>query len=290
MLNVKNSKPPYKLIIPILASLLWLPYIFTSFNPIDIEAYFQEGGLFPWIIILFCLGWLIINRGRLVSTMSKYKSFLADSTHISAGTLLCLTSLLIVTFAKMNTATDKIFPAFLFIAGVFSMFGTYLPTILSFIYGVGIFLPVVFNSLVGIPYSANSTLIFTSILRTFGYPITAEGAIINITTASGGVISTYIDAICAGSSSLAVFICLFLLVTLDLNVKLSKKTAFFLFLGCIGTYIQAILRLITMSLVGFYYGEEAFWTAHTYAGYIIFSIYFSFFCYFYIQRTKTQTR
>ena len=276
-----------QLMIALVASLIWLPYLSAApFNPFEMNSYYQEGGLFPWIILFLSLTWLASKRSRFISSMGESGYHPKNTYNLFPGIISCLLSMTLALTIGGPSLPRRIFPASLFIAGIFSILGTELPLILSVVYGIGVFLPYLIKTYAEIPYSIISVQIFTSILNLFGYPISSEGAKIYISTISGETMRTYIDSICAGSSSLTVFLTLFLLITLDLGLKPNRKVAAFFIAGCIGTYAQAILRLITISLIGFYFGEKAFWRAHSYAGYIIFTLFFGVFIYYYLRWAK----
>lgn len=283
-----KQRAAIKLIIVLVVALIWLPYVFAEpFNFFEMGMYYQEGGLFPWIILFFSLIWLFSKRSQLISSFEE-TGYIPDISHLFPGVPSCLLSISLALVVGGPGLPRRIFPASLFIAGIFSVFGTELPLILSAVYGVGVFLPILIKTFIEIPFSLTSVKIFSSILRLFGYPIRSEGVRIYISSISGETIVTHIDSICAGSSSLTVFMALFILVTLDTGIKPSRELSAFFLAGCLGTYAQAILRLIIISLVGFYFGEKALWKAHIYTGYIIFILFFAGFIYLYMRWVKAH--
>lgn len=278
-----------KLLIALVATFIWLPYLFTApFNLFDKRIVYQEGGLFPWIILFFCGVWLFSRRDQLLSSIGGAGYLSKNTSHRFQGIIACLLSLVLAPAVGGPSLPRRLFPVLLFVGGIFTMFGATLPMILSAIYGVGIFLPILIKTFLEIPYSVMSVRIFTSILRVLGYPVRSDGPRLYISTTSGETIRTYVDSICAGSSSLTVFMVLFVLVTLDLGLNPSWGVVAFFLAGCLGTYAQAILRLITISLIGFHFGEDALWQTHVYLGYLLFVIYFSAFIYLYLRWAKRR--
>lgn len=130
--------------------------------------------------------------------------------------------------------------------------------------------PLLISRYVGTQYSLATVLIVVSILTAFGYPITSQGQLIHIHSPTNGIdIFAFIDAACSRSVSLGVFIAIFALMIIDIMLPVKEAASLFIF-GVIGTSAQNILRLLVLILAGYYYGSEALWTAHTYAGYVIF--------------------
>jgi exosortase/archaeosortase family protein len=272
------------------STIVWLPYILQApFNLFQTSAYYQEGGLFPWIILFSILVWLFIKRRQLLSKLDATEYIPEKTSLLLLGVLVCLSAVMITPLVD-SSLPRRLFPASLFSAGVFLIFGAVTPLILSFVYGVGVFLPSLVKEFVEVPYSSASAQIVASLLKFIGYPVRSEGIELSFSTISGRPLQLYVDSICAGASSLTVFAALFVLVTLDLGLKPNWGVAGFFAAGSIGTYLQAVLRLITIVLTGFYLGEEAMWQTHVYAGYIIFLLYFTLFTILYLRWTKKQTK
>lgn len=270
------------------STILWLPYILQApFNLFQASTLYQEGGLFPWIILLSILVWLFTKRRLLLSKLGETEYIPEKTPHLLLGVIACLYAVAITPLVG-SSLPRRLFPASLFSAGVFLIFGAVRPLILSFVYGVGVFLPTLIKEFAEVPYSSASAQIVTSLLRVLGYPVMSEGITVSMSTISGQPLQFYVDSICAGASSLTVFAALFVLITLDLGLKPNWRVAGFFAAGIIGTYLQAVLRLITITLTGFYLGEETLWQTHVYAGYIIFILYFTLFTILYLRWAKNQ--
>jgi len=70
---------------------------------------------------------------------------------------------------------------------------------------------------------------------------------------------------------------------LDTPLRPRKAGYMFLF-GVAGTWLQSIIRLIFVVLVGYYLGEQALWTAHSWTIYILFPLWYLFFAYVYFRQ------
>jgi len=251
----------------------------------------QDELLYSWVTLSACLLWMILKWIDVAQNITSHKRITAGTAYIALGLALCSTSLAAqLTFKTQDFFTAAI-PASIFISGVFAALGSLTPLAISCAYMVGIALPTIIGAFADKPLSEFSASATTLTLKALGIQASAYGAHIKIPTATGGTINAYIDHVCAGSTSLSVFICLFILITIDLQPKPIWKIAAFLAAGSLGTIAQATLRLIIMGVVGANYGLEAFLTAHKYLGYILFPIYFIAFTYIYMrsaQKTKTS--
>jgi len=250
-------------------------------------ARIQDELLYSWVILLACLLWFILKWRNIVQALMSHK-VTAISTHMILGLTLCVTSLVIqLTFKAQDFFTAAI-PASLFISGAFAALGSLTPLAISCAYIAGVALPAIIGAFADKPLSEFSTSITTLALRALGIQVSAHGAYIKIPVATGGAINAYIDHVCAGSTSISVFICLFILITIDLQPKLKWEVVAFLVAGTLGTFAQAILRLVVMGVIGASYGLEKFLIAHKYLGYVVFSLYFILFIYAYVKLTRRR--
>ncbi|MCZ7381922.1 MAG: exosortase/archaeosortase family protein [Candidatus Methanoperedens sp.] len=116
-------------------------------------------------------------------------------------------------------------------------------------------------------------------------PIGNQGQTIHFLDVSGNTQNYFIDAGCSGSASLAIFLSLFCLMMLDAPLPW-KKAGYMLIFGLVGTTLQNILRLAVLVFAGYWHGSETVWTAHTYAGYILFPAWYALFAYVYLKQRK----
>jgi len=243
----------------------------------------QDELLYSWVTLSTCLLLLIMKWRNTVQAIMNRDKIIASPTHVTLGLLLCAVSLTVQLTSKTQDFFIAAIPASIFISGVFVALGSLTPLAISCAYMAGIALPTIIGTFADKPLSEFSASATTMVLRTLGIQASSYGAQIRISTAAGGAINAYIDHVCAGSTSLSVFICLFTLITVDLQPKPVWRIVAFLAAGSLGAIAQATLRLIIMGVIGANYGLEAFLTAHKYLGYIIFPIYFMAFTYIYMR-------
>jgi len=127
------------------------------------------------------------------------------------------------------------------------------------------------------------------LLTGLGYPFHNLGQWVHFTSSGGEPILVTITAACAGPATMAVFIALFALMTLDTPLPPKKAVGIFLF-GAVGTWLQSIIRLIILLLVGYHLGESAMWTAHFWTIYILFPLWYLLFAYIYFQQTGGKSK
>jgi len=116
-----------------------------------------------------------------------------------------------------------------------------------------------------------------------GYPWQIDGQWAHLVSSGGEHISVVITAACAGPATMGVFIALFVLMMLDIPLP-PKKAAELFWVGILGTWFQSVIRLIILMLVGYYLGEGALWTAHSWTPYVMFPLWYLAFAFFYFQQ------
>ncbi|MEM4854728.1 MAG: glycosyltransferase [Sulfolobales archaeon] len=292
LINEKKSRPegalgssrilkPLILLAAIVAQAI---YMLPSISNLTLRVTsLQDELLYSWVTLSACLLWLILKWRRIAYDVTSHKRITAGRARTTLGLALCASSLAAQLAFEPQDFFVAAIPASIFISGVFAALGSLVPLVISCAYVAGIALPAIIGEFADKPLSEFSASVTTITLRALGIQASAQGAYIKIPVATGGAINAYIDHVCAGSTSLSVFMCLFTLVTVDLWPKPGWKIAVFLAAGSLGTIAQATLRLIIMGVVGASYGMEAFLTAHKYLGYILFPIYFIAFTYIYVR-------
>ena len=262
---------------------LWSnPWALLSFD------YIQSHGAYPWFVLLLCLLWIGMKRVEIRRGMqTRRKSFF-----IAAGLIMLVVSLTASLHYSPSHSLGYEFVVFLMLLaclGIFAIFfgeACLIPSALLGIYCFALVFPLLISRYAGTQYSLATVLIVVSILTAFGYPITSQGQLIHIHLPANNInLPVFIDAACSGSASLGVFIAIFALMMIDIMLPAKKAASLFIF-GVVGTSVQNILRLVVLILAGYYYGSEALWTAHIYAGYVIFPVWYAFFAYVYLRQVR----
>jgi exosortase/archaeosortase family protein len=221
---------------------------------------------------------LYLKREKINADMQKKTKLF----HVVIGVSLAGISLL----PAFDEPSFQLFDFMLLWLGIFIIFfgkALLIPSLLLGIYGFALLFPPVVSKL-GNFYPLATTITLVLLLRPF-LPIGNQGQSIYFLDAAGGRQTYFIDAACSGSASLAIFLSIFLLMMLDEPLPW-KKAGYMLILGLIGTILQNILRLLIMVLAGYWHGSETFWTAHTYAGYILFPAWYILFAYVYFDYSR----
>ena len=277
----KGKKLVLWVIICIITSVIFFYDFWANIGTLLSLSYLQQHGVYPWFVLFLCFVWLWQKRAKISEKMSIEKIY-ARPPFIILGLTLFGLALLLPSASKCI-----VFQLLLACAGIFTiLFGVavYIPILLLGVYGFTLMFPIVITKFAEVQYSVATVWAVVSILKGFGYQILSQGQVIQFSGLSGDI-SIFIDSECSGSASMAVFIAIFALMMIDVKLPAKKAIPIFIF-GVIGTTLQNVLRLIILIVSGYYYGKDALWTAHSYAGYIIFPIWFALFAFVYLRQVE----
>lgn len=231
----------------------------------------------PWGVLALCLISLWLKRKQVRDKMSYGPSpvFIPVGLALVAGALLMPYSL-----------DYQVFRVLLVLLGVFVVFfgaGAKIPSILLGIYGFTVSFPLVIQRFAEDAYSRTAVVPLTGLLAALSYPFESYGQWFHFVSFTGESISVVITTACAGPATMGVFLAIFTLMMLDMPVPPPKAIGLFLF-GVIGTWFQSLIRLVIIILAGYYLGEDALWTAHSWTIYILFPLWYLFFAYIYFRQ------
>jgi exosortase/archaeosortase family protein len=280
-ITTKGKKLVLWLIICIITSVIFFHDFWANIGTLLSFSYLQQYGVYPWFVLFLCFVWLWQKRAEISVKMSTEKIY-ASPPFIILGLALFGLALLLPSASKFI-----VFQLLLACIGIFTiLFGAavYIPILLLGVYGFTLVFPIVITEFAEVQYSVATVWVVASILKGIGYQILSQGQVIRFSGLSGDI-SIFIDSECSGSASMAVFIAIFALMMIDIKLPAKKAIPIFIF-GVIGTTLQNILRLIILIISGYYYGKDALWTAHSYAGYIIFPIWFALFAFVYLRQVE----
>lgn len=235
------------------------------------------------ITLIMCTFFLWNKKDHIIDEINN--GYTPKIFHIFLGLILIFFSFLLP-FGLLYFQFE-LFSMLVLLIGIFMIFygnAAKYPFFLLMIYGISIYTPVLINQIYGTHYAIFTTFVVGYIISLF-YPISFMGQKINFINTLGINTTIFIDAACSGSASIAIFLTVFALMILDIRPKFSLIIPIFLF-GIIGTSIQNILRLILLFVANYYFGENLMWILHSYAGYILFPIWFIVFIYIYLKITK----
>ena len=276
------------LVLCLFISILFFRELWSNLETLLSFDYIQSHGAYSWFVLLLCILWIWMKRVEIRRGMQTRGS----PFFIAAGLIMLVVSLTASLHYSSTHSLGYGFIVFLMLLaclGIFTIFfgeACLIPSALLGIYCFALVFPLLISRYAGTQYSLATVLIVVSILTAFGYPITSQGQLIHIHLPANNInLPVFIDAACSGSASLGVFIAIFALMMIDIMLPAKKAASLFIF-GVVGTSVQNILRLVVLILAGYYYGSEALWTAHIYAGYVIFPVWYAFFAYVYLRQVR----
>jgi len=238
----------------------------------------------PWGVLGLCLIWLYLKRKEVWRGMNLRSSlvfFIPLGLALVAGAIL------------LPSSQDfLVFQVLLASLGVFVIvFGkaAKIPSILLGIYGFAISFPLIIERFAQLPYSISAIKPVMWILTSLGYSLRNQGQWIHFTSSSGEPVLAAITAACAGPATMGVLLAIFALMMLDIPLPPRKAGYVFLF-GVVGTWLQSIIRLIILMLVGYHLGEDAMLTAHFWTIYILFPLWYLLFVYIYFRQAGSLPR
>jgi exosortase/archaeosortase family protein len=244
-------------------------------------GYLQETGLYPYAVFGLCLGLLYSKREILRTQLSEE----ASSQNMWVGGFLIILAM-IMPFSTLPFQLLTILTLWL---GVFTAISgkiIRLPLALLAIYGFSTWFPLLLSRS-GNMFPWATTIVIVSLLKPL-IPISNQGQFIYFTDIAGGDQSYFINAACSGSASLGVFFSLLFLMFIDAPLPRDKAGYMFLF-GLVGTTAQNLLRIVILVLAGYFFGGSALWRTHSFAGYILYPLWFALFAYIYINQARKNS-
>ena len=239
------------------------------------------------MVLLLCIIFFIARSNIKESyKISKYQEI--ELTYFISGIVLILLSILMPINVDLPYITFKIILGYLgiyfLVVGKFAI----LPTYLLSIYGFSIAFPEFAEQHTSESFLQFITWITVKISSIF-IPVNFSNYTIRIFSLTDESILIIINTACTGVAALALFIAIFALMMADIPLP-KKDAAFFFIFGIIGTFIQNIVRLVVLTLTGYYFGSQALSNAHEVIGYIMFGLYYMLFAYLYLRKARHYSR
>jgi exosortase/archaeosortase family protein len=133
-----------------------------------------------------------------------------------------------------------------------------------------------------IPYIVIFT---TSLLDILGIKAIAHGNIISFLSQTGAPIYIAIVSDCTGIWSLGTFTIAVIIVLTSFPESITRKSIVLIGIGYIGTFCANILRILLISLSGYFFGPTGIMEqVHIHIGWICFSLWMIIFWYYYFTR------
>lgn len=243
------------------------------------EWIFEQHHAAGWGILALCVIWLYLKRKEILRNLSLG----LQPVFIPLGLVLIIGAILMPSME--NYLIFQVLAASL---GVFLIVfgkGAKIPAILLGIYGFGISFPLLIERFFEFPYSMGAIKPLMWIMTGLGYPFQSDGVWVNFTSIGGEPVSVAIISACGGPITMGVFLSIFALMMLDMPLSPKKAAGIFLF-GVAGTWFQAILRLVLLMFVGYYWGRDALFSVHSWSIYVVFPLWYLLFVYVYFRQVK----
>ncbi len=276
---------------------LWLAsilFVFLAFRS-DIIAHLsfidypalKQNGFYLWAVLFLCLAWIVVKRAEIIRAV---KDAHIEPGWVLAGSCLLGASIALLYYVVMSPVglAVGLFAVLFGVVASFSLFfgrASKIPLMLLGLFGVAVFFPIVLENVLSAPFSRATAVLSVSALQLLGMPISLSGVTVTLNSVAGYTILTKVDARCAGSDSLAIFLAVFGLMVIDRRPRANILIGLVI-LGVIGTYLQNFVRLLLLFTAGYYYGSDALWTVHDYAAYILFPLWFLIFSVIYLHYAK----
>ena len=133
-----------------------------------------------------------------------------------------------------------------------------------------------------IPYIVTLTI---NLLNLFGIRSVSDGNVISFMSLTGSPVYLSIVSDCTGIWSLGTFTVTVIIVLSSFPKSISKKSILLIGIGYLGTFIANIIRIVVISLSGYYFGPSGMIEqVHVHIGWIVFSAWLIIFWYCYFTR------
>lgn len=282
-----------------LSLILFRDFWFSLPRMLSPDWVFGNNHASSWGVLALCLAFLWIKRQQLYTGITRNKKF--KTTNVKTALTFYILNIetllvaLLITSALFIPSTNDLamlrvlllwLAIFIFVFGIEA---SKIPAILLTLYAFVILFPLAIYRFAEEPYTMIALVPLTALLDLLGYPLQSNGQILHLISSNGETISVLVSGACAGPTTMAVFIALFVLMMLD--VPLPPRKAIWLFLaGIVGTWFQSFIRLFILMLTAYYLGREAMWTAHSWSIYILFPLWYLIFAYIYFRQVGRVRR
>lgn len=120
------------------------------------------------------------------------------------------------------------------------------------------------------------------LLSALGLPVTHQGAVVQTIGPAGEQVFIPVTMGCSGHIGIGAVAGLFVLMSLDVR-STWKRSALVLAIGVAGAWVQNLLRLEILYVVGHFWGTDVMWTVHPYLSYVVFPAYYALFVFIWLR-------
>jgi exosortase/archaeosortase family protein len=251
------------------------------------NSYMEVDALGIWV--LTCLIMLYLSRKKTGQFSDKQQRII-----LVTGILMCIFSFISIPLGITNPPYS-IGELSLLLAGIgVLVFGLLnfrslaLPVSLPFIAVVGFALYELFirnEEWITAPIVPYIVMLTIGLLNLFGIRAVSDGNIITFISLTGSPVFLSIVSDCTGVWSLGTFTVTVLIVLSSFPKSISKKSILLIGIGYIGTFCANVIRILVISLSGYYFGPSGLIEqVHVHIGWIVFSLWLIIFWYYYFTR------
>jgi exosortase/archaeosortase family protein len=230
----------------------------------------------PWGVLALAVLMIYLKRRQIRAAMDSRPAPL----FVAAGlVIVCLAFFipLMVSFWPLRLLTASV-GVFVVIFGAAAA----IPLLLLAAYAIVVCFPLLVDTYPAIGYAVTAAAPSAWLLHLFGLPIALEGQLFQLPLRSGAPMQVMVSSVCAGSSTMAVFVVIFTLMMLDWPLPRSSMIPVFLF-GLVGTWLQNAIRIVLILCSGYFFGSNALWTVHFWTIYVLFPLWYLLFVFVYFQ-------
>jgi exosortase/archaeosortase family protein len=166
--------------------------------------------------------------------------------------------------------------------------GALIPLVLVATYAFTICFPILVDNYLSVGFISSAVAPVAWLVRLSGLYIVAGNQTFQFSLPSGQPIVVQVASACAGPTTMAVFVVIFVLMMLDLPLPWPMAVQVFLF-GVVGTWLQNVIRIIIILGCGYFWGYNALETAHYWTVYVMFPLWYLFFVSFYFRYVNNTT-
>ena len=251
------------------------------------SSYMEIDALGIWI--LSCLAILYLSRNATGKFSNSQQRFI-----IFTGILMCLMGIVSIPLGLTNPpytigeVSLLLSGIGVIVFGLLNFRSLVVPVSVPFVAVVGYGVYEIFvrnQEWITAPLIPYIVFITTSMLGLLGIKAIAQGNIISFLSHSGAPIYLAIVSDCTGIWSLGTFSIAVIIVLSSFPESITRKSILLIGIGYIGTFCANILRILLISLSGYFFGPTGIIEqVHIHIGWICFSLWMIIFWYYYFTR------
>gem|GEM_PF-6706683 len=238
---------------------------------LGLAAYVLNGHVSPWLVAGLSLMLLWSSRHELWARMHRSTTL----PYVFFGAALIFISVSLPWYAA---AVIGVFGVFCILFGRASRL--ILPGVIA--YAIVLLFPLVINSYAESAYAGTVIGPLAWIVQLLRLPVEVVGSNISLILPSSEELNVAVAAACAGPTTMALFLSIFTLMYSYRPIR-GQTGLMVLLVGITGTWLQNVIRVVVVVVIGHFFGEDSLWAAHEYLSYLLFPLWYLMFTALYIS-------